>query len=205
MDLYYSPLACSMASRIVAYEAGAELGFTRVDTKAGRLPDGTDYRTINPMGQVPALKTDDGQIVTENAVVLQVLADAWPDAGLAPAAGTPDRYRLQQWLSFIGTELHKAVFSVLLTPKAPAEAKAYARSLLDERLDTLEAHLAGRDWLLDRFSVADAYLAAVLNWTRFTAVDLTPWPSAAAYFARLQARPSVARAGQEETQLFQAA
>lgn len=205
MDLYYSPLACSMASRIVAYEAGGDLGFTRVDTKAGKLADGTDYRTINPMGQVPALKTDDGQIVTENAVVLQVLADAWPDAGLAPAAGTPERYRLQQWLSFTGTELHKAVFSVLLTPKAPADAKTYARGLLDERLDTLETHLTGRDWVLDRFSVADAYLAAVLNWTRFTAVDLKPWPAVAAYFARLGARPSVARAAQEELQLFQAA
>lgn len=205
MDLYYSPLACSMASRIVAYEAGGDLRFTRVDTRAGKLADGTDYRTINPMGQVPALKTDDGQIVTENAVVLQVLADAWPDAGLAPAAGTPERYRLQQWLSFTGTELHKAVFSVLLTSNAPADAKTYARGLLDERLDTLETHLTGRDWVLDRFSVADAYLAAVLNWTRFTAVDLKPWPAVAAYFARLGARPSVARAAQEELQLFQAA
>lgn len=205
MDLYYSPLACSMASRIVAYEAGGDLRFTRVDTKSGRLADGTDYRTINPMGQVPALRADDGQIVTENAVVLQVLADAWPDAGLAPPAGTPDRYRLQQWLSFTSTELHKAVFSVLLTPKAPAEAKTYARSLLDERLDALETHLAGREWVLDRFSVADAYLAAVLNWTRFTAIDLAPWPAVAAYFARVHARPAVARAAQEELQLFQAA
>ncbi|MGA0603631.1 glutathione binding-like protein [Caulobacter sp. KR2-114] len=205
MQLYYSPLACSMASRIVAYEAGGALDFVRVDTRAGRLADGTDYRTINPLGQVPALKTDDGEIVTENAVVLQVLADAWPQADLAPPAGSPERYRLQQWLSFTGTELHKAVFNPLLSAKAPAEAKAYARGLLNERLDRLEAHLAGRDWLLERFSVADAYLAAVLNWTRFTAVDLTPWPSVAGYFARLNARPSVARAAQEELQLYQAA
>jgi glutathione S-transferase len=205
MDLYYSPLACSMASRIAAYEAGADIAFQKVDTKAGRLADGSDYRAINPLGQVPALRTDDGDILTENSVVLQYIADANPASGLAPAPGSPERYRLQQWLSFVGTELHKAVFGVLLSSKAPADAKTYARGLLDARLDRLEAHLKGREFLLDRFSVADAYMTAVLNWTRFTAVDLKPWPGVAAYFARMTQRPAVARAASEEMALFQAA
>jgi glutathione S-transferase len=205
MDLYYSPLACSMASRIAAYEAGADIAFRRVDTRAGRLADGGDYAAVNPMGLVPALRTDDGDILTENSVVLQYIADAHPQAGLAPAAGTAERYRMMQWLSFVSTELHKAVFNILLSAKAPAEAKTWARGLLDPRLDRLESHLKGREWLLDRFSVADAYLAAVLNWTRFTGVDLKPWPAVSAYFARVTARPAVARAAEEEMALFQAA
>jgi glutathione S-transferase len=206
MDLYFSPLACSMASRIALYEAGVDAAFHRVDTAAGRTAAGADYRAINPMGLVPALRLDDGQVLTENAVVLQAIADAAPAKGLAPAPGSPERYRLQQWLSFVSTELHKAVFGVLLSRKAPDGAKAWAREILPARLDRLEAHLTGgREFLLDRFTVADAYLAAVLNWTRFTAVDLAPWPATAAYFERVSARPSVARAAEEEMTLFRAA
>lgn len=203
MDLYFSPLACSLASRIALYEAGAEARFNRVDTKAGRTADGADYRRINPKGLVPALKTDDGEVLTENAAILQYIADRFPDAGLAPAGF--ERYRLQQWLSFIGTELHKLVFQPLLSPKADDAAKALARSQGEERLAYLNEHLEGREYLLDRFSVADAYLAVVLNWAQAVKVDLTPYPAILAYRARLQARPALARAVAEEFALYQAA
>jgi len=203
MDLYFSPLACSLASRVTLYEAGAEAKFHRVDTKAGKTDSGEDYRRINPKGLVPALKTDDGQVLTENAAILQYLADRFPAAALAPAGF--ERYRLQQWLSFIGSELHKFVFTPLLSPKADAAAKALAREGAAERFSYLDAHLEDREWLLDSFSVADAYLAAVLNWAQFVKFDLAPYPHVAAYRDRLRARPSVARALGEEFALFQAA
>lgn len=206
MDLYFSPLACSLASRIAAYEAGADITFVPVDTKTGKLADGSDYAAVNGLGQVPALKTGSGQILTENCIVLQAIADAHPAAGLAPAPGTPERYELGQWLSFISTELHKAVFSVVLSPKAPTAAKAYALELLRPRLEHLDRRLAGREWLVgEGFTVADAYAAAVLNWTRFTGVDLGPYPNVDAYFRRLMARPSAERAATEEMALYQKA
>lgn len=203
MDLYFSPLACSLASRIALYEAGAEARFDRVDTKAARTADGADYRRINPKGLVPALRTDDGEVLTENAAILQYIADRFPEAGLAPAGF--ERYRLQQWLSFVGTELHKLVFQPLLSPKYDEAAKALARSLAAERLAYLDEHLEGREHLLDRFSVADAYLAVVLNWTGAVKLDLAPYPAIVAYRARLQARPALARAVAEEVALYQAA
>jgi glutathione S-transferase len=203
MDLYFAPLACSLASRITLYEAGADAKFHRVDTRAGRTADGQDYGLINPKGQVPALRTDEGQVLTENAAILQYLADRFPDAGLAPSGF--ERYRLQQWLSFIGTELHKLVFTPLLVPTHDAAAKALALEAAADRFAYLDAHLEDREWLLDRFSVADAYLAAVLNWAQFVKFDLGPYPHVAAYRDRLRARPSVARALGEEFALFQAA
>lgn len=203
MDLYFSPLACSLASRIAIYEAGADARFNRVDTKAGRTADGADYRRINPKGLVPALKTDDGEVLTENAAILQYIADRFPDAGLAPTGF--ERYRLQQWLSFVGSELHKLVFQPLLSPKTDEAAKALARSQAQERLTYLNEHLEGREYLLDRFSVADAYLAVVLNWSQAVKLDLSPYPAVVAYRARLQARPALARAMAEELALYQAA
>jgi glutathione S-transferase len=203
MDLYFSPLACSLASRITLYEAGAEAKFNRVDTRTQKLEGGADYRLINPKGMVPALKTDDGAVLTENAAILQYLADRYPQAKLAPSGF--DRYRLQQWLSFIGSELHKFVFTPLLSPTADDAAKARAREAGAERFAYLDAHLEDREWLLDDFSVADAYLAAVLNWAQFVKFDLAPYPNVAAYRDRLRARPSVARAMGEEFALFQAA
>lgn len=196
MDLYYSPLACSLASRIALYEAGAEARFHRVDTKVRRTEDGGDYRAINPKGQVPAIRTPEGEVLTENAAVLQYIADAYPQANLAP--GGFQRYRLQQWLSFVGTELHKKVFDPLLIPQADAAAKAAAVEAGRERFAYLDEHLTGREWLLDTFSVADAYLAAVLNWAQFVKFDLEPYPAVAAYRDRLRARPAVARALGEE-------
>jgi len=203
MDIYFSPLACSLASRITLYESGQEATFQRVDTKAGRTASGEDYRKINPKGLVPALRTDDGAVLTENAAILQYLADRKPDAGLAPSGF--GRYQLQQWLSFIGSELHKTVFTPLLSPTWPAEGKAKAKEDAASRLAYLNDHLTGRDWLLDDFSVADAYLAAVLNWNIAVKLDMTPYPAIQAYQARLAARPAVGKAMAEEFALFQPA
>ncbi len=206
MDLYFSPLACSLASRTTVYEAGAEgeVALTPVNTKAGTTADGQDYLAINPMGLVPALRMADGDILTENAAILPYLADQFPKARLAPASGA-ERSRLTQWLSFIGSELHKGVFNPLLSQTAAPEVKAHALAGAPKRLARLDKHLTGREFLLDQFSVADAYLTTVLNWARFIQLDLTPYPAVAAYFARITARPQVARAMQEEFGLYQAA
>jgi glutathione S-transferase len=203
MELYFAPLACSMASRIALYEAGGTATFHQVDTRAGRLADGSEFSLINPMRQVPVLRTDAGDTLTENAVVLLYIADQYPEAGLAPREGT-DRYRLQQWLSFIGTELHKLVFIPLLDSTSNDGAREYARSRIDRRFGHLDAHLHGRDHLLDRFTVADAYLVTVLNWAGFRAIELAPWPALRAYNDRVRARPHVARAMAEELALFRA-
>lgn len=204
MELYFSPLACSLATRIALYEAGADARFIAVDATTKRTEDGRDFRTIHPLSLVPALRGDDGELLLESAAILQWVAARFPEAALAPAEPR-QRAQLQQWLSFIGTELHKAVFVPLLDPKAPEGAKSYALSHAASRLAVLEQQLDGRDFLLDRFSVADAYLGAILNWTRVTPVDLEPFPRLRAYQARLLGRPAVARAMSEEFSLYQSA
>lgn len=200
MDLYFSPLACSMATRIALYEAGADIRYIYRD-RAKRLPDGSDFLQINPLGMVPTLRTDDGDVLTENAAILQHVAERFPAANLAPASGI-GRARLQQWLCFIGTELHKGVFMPLLDSKAPPDAKAYAAGLADSRMALLDKHLTGREFLLDDFSVADAYLCTVLNWTRAVPIDLSKWPAVKDYHARMRKRPSVARAWAEEAAMY---
>ncbi|CAN5163368.1 glutathione binding-like protein [soil metagenome] len=206
MDLYFSPMACSMATRIAAYEAGADIRFLKVDTKARpkRVEDGTEFLAVNPMGQVPVLRTDEGELIVENPVILQYVADRFPAAGLIPADG-PERRKVQSWLSFVGAELHKGAFTALLNPKAPDGAKALAREVALERLAFLDAHLTGREFLAGRFSVADAYLFVILTWARHIALDLSPYTALTAYRDRLQSRPSVARALGEEFTLFKAA
>ena len=206
MDLYFSPMACSMASRIAFHEAGAQARFLKVDTKARpkQVEDGAAFLDINPMGQVPVLRTDDGELIFENAVILQYIADQFPAAGLIPAEGA-ERRKVQSWLGFIGSELHIGAFTVLLRPTAPDGAKAFARERLDERLAFLDAHLKGREFLQGRFSVADAYLFVMLTWARYLSIDFGPYPNLAAYRDRLQTRPSVARAFDEEFTLFKAA
>ena len=201
MDLYFAPLACSMATRIALYEAGADARYLYVDLRAKRLEDGSDFRAVNPMGYVPALRTDDGELLTENPVVLQYVADRHPAAGLAPERGI-ERYRLQQQLSFITSELHKLVYTPLLDPTASEGAKAYAHEKAVPRLDRLAAQLEGRETLLERFSVADAYLVTVLNWSRSSGIDLARWPAIQAYAARLHQRGSVKRALAEELALY---
>ena len=205
MDLYFSPLACSMATRVALYEAGAEANYLEVDPPTKKvLGDGSDFRAVNPIGLVPTLRTDEGVVLTENAAILQYVADRFPQSGLGAAAGI-DRTRLHQWLCFIGTELHKGLFVPVLDRKAPQEVKAYVLEKNLSRLDYLDNYLKGRDFLLDHFSVADAYLVTVINWTMATPpVELAKWPTVKAYFERLRARPSIAKAIAEEFELYKA-
>ncbi|MFB1481578.1 glutathione S-transferase N-terminal domain-containing protein [Corallococcus sp. RDP092CA] len=201
MQLYFSPLACSAAARICLYEAGTEATFIEVDSKTKRTHAGDNYLEVHPLGLVPALRTDDGDVLTENAAILQYLAEALPQAGLAPTDRRA-RARLQQWLSFIGAELHKATFFPLLDASATEGARSYALEKGAGRLAFLARHLAAREFLLDRFSVADAYLVTVLGWCVATPIDLSKWPALLAYFSRLKDRPSVARAFLEERKLY---
>jgi glutathione S-transferase len=205
MDLYFSPLACSMATRIALYEAGANANYLEVDGETKVVQnDGSDFTKVNPLGLVPTLRTDDGLVLTENAAILQYVADRFPLAGLSAADGA-ERSRLHQWLCFIGTELHKALFVPLLDKKAPQEMKGYVLARNLSRLDYLENYLKGRDYLLDHFSVADAYLVTVINWTMATPpVELAKWPTLKAYYDRLRARPSIAKAIAEEFELYKA-
>lgn len=204
MDVYFAPLACSLATRIALDEARLPATFHEVDPLTRRtLADGADYRAVNPLGLVPALRTDGGELLTENAAVLQYVADRAPGAGLAPMDGL-GRARLQQWLSFIGTELHKGLFAPLFDRHAPEAVKAFALEKGAPRLALLNEHLTGREWLLDGFTVADALLATVLNWTAAAPVDLAPYPALAAYLARARKRPSVARAIAVELPLYRA-
>ncbi len=202
MKLYFSPLACSLASRITALEADLDLTFVEVDPKTKHTEDGADFHTVHPLGLVPALALDDGRVLTENAAVLQLLADTKPDAGLAPPAGTFERARLHEWLSFVGTELHKALYFPLLDKTTPAAAREYALAKRDSRLAHVASALDGRDYLLGRFSVADAYLFTVLHWSVVTPIDLSAWPTLTAFMARMHARPNVARAVALEKDLY---
>ena len=207
MELFFSPLACSMSGRIALAEAGVDVKLTEVDPHTKRvLATGEDYRQINPLGYVPALRLDDGTVLAENAAILQYIADAYPEARLAPPES--DRFaraKLRQWLSFIGTELHKGLMTPLLGRDTPPEVKAWVLSKYLSRLAYLDRRLAGREFLLDQFSVADAYLATVLNWTQATPeIDVAAYPNVKAYLERMRQRPSVAAALGLEVPLFRA-
>lgn len=199
MDLYFQPLACSMASRIALYEAGLDARYIAVDRKTRQAGE-VNFQEINPMAKVPVLRTDEGALLSENVAVLTYIADLAPEAGLDGG----DRHQMLRWLSFTATELHKAIFFPLLTEGTPQEVKAYSRGLVERPFATLTAHLTGRETLLERFSVADAYLATVLNWARLTRlVELESWPVLSAYLDRLLQRPSLARAQAQEFALYQ--
>ena len=194
MDLYYSPGACSLAPHIVSREAGLPIKLVKVDLRARKTETGDDYLTINSKGYVPALRLDDGQVMTEAATVVQYLADQKPQSNLAPALGTAERYRLMEWLTFIGSEIHKG-FAPLWDPKASDEAKASIKAKLATRLKWFDRQLDGRDYVMGKqFSVADAYAFAVLNWAGMLDVDLSPYPNIRAYVDRVAARPQVKEA-----------
>jgi len=201
VKLYFSPLACSLACRIALYEAGIEATYVEVDLGTKKSEDGRDYREIHPLGLVPALELGPGEIVTENAAVLQYIAALAPGTRLG-ADDARSRAELQRWLSFIGTELHKAIYQPLMDATAPAEAKAHVLTTLAPPMTWLAERLEKRAFLLDGFTVADAYLYAVLNWSAVAPVDLGAWPAIAAYHARLRERPAVARAFSEERALY---
>ncbi len=191
MKLYYYPGACSMAPHIVLREAGYNFDLDKVDFAAMKTAGGEDYRKINPKGYVPALRLDDGQVLTEAGVIIQYLADQKPGSDLAPKAGTMERYRLMEWINFVATEIHKSIgafFNLKMTP----EWKQAQLALVGRRLDYLAAALDAKQYLMGyKFSVADAYLFTVLNWTHLHKIDLGKWPKIKDYMARVAARPKV--------------
>jgi glutathione S-transferase len=191
LKLYYSPGACSLSPHIVLCEAGLNFDVEQVDLGKKTTAGGTDFLTINPKGYVPALLLDNGEILTEGPPIVQYLADLVPAKGLAPAAGTIARLRLQEWLNFISTELHKS-FSPLFAPHTPEATKLTVHGLLARRFAYLASQLEGKQFLLgDTFTVADAYLFVVLSWAPYVGVDLSPWPILAAYSGRIATRPAV--------------
>ena len=198
MKLYYAPGACSLASHIALHETGLPFEIEKVDFATKRTDCGDDFMQINPKGYVPTIKLNDGSILTEGGTILQYIADQQPGSGLAPKAGTMERYRLQEWLTFIGTEIHKT-FSPMFNKAAAEEVKTNARNLLTKRLGYVETQLASKPYLMgDKFSVADAYLFTVVSWSNFTGFDLSPFPRLKEYMARVAARPKVQAAMQAE-------
>jgi glutathione S-transferase len=197
MKLYYSPGACSLSPHIVAREAGLPLSLVRVDTKSRKTAAGDEYLAINGKDYVPLLELDDGTRLSEGPAIVQYLADRAPGSKLAPPNGTLQRYQLQEWLNFITSELHKQ-FSPLFDSSHGDDIKARSRDKISGRLDWLVKQLGDRDYLTGEFSVADAYLFTVLNWTTWTGIDLSRWPVLERYVARVAARPQVQAAMQEE-------
>jgi glutathione S-transferase len=194
MKLYYSPGACSLSPHIVAREAGIAVELEKVDLAQHKTASGDDYSKINPKGYVPALRLDDGSVLTEGPAIVQYLADQKPATKLAPAAGTIDRYRLQEWLNFIGTELHKN-FGPLFNPATTDAGKEAAKATITKRIGYLNEQLAKKQFLLgDTFTAADAYAFTILNWANFVGMDLKAFPNVAAYSGRIAARPKVQEA-----------
>jgi glutathione S-transferase len=198
MKLYFSPGACSLASHIVLREAGLPFELVRVDTGVHKLKDGTDYYGINPKGYVPAIQLDDGQVLTEGAALLQYLGDRAPVAGLIPKAGTFERFRANEWLTFVSSEIHKG-YSPLFNKDLKDDAKAVLRAKLEKRLAALDEHFAKNSYLMgDKFTVADAYLYTVVSWSGGVGIDLGKLPHLAEYRQRIADRPSVREALQDE-------
>ncbi len=198
MKLYYSPGACSLSPHIALHEAGLAYTPVLASTKSHKLQDGTDFYGINPLGYVPVLELDDGTLLREGPAIVQYIADQVPLKMLAPQNGSLQRYRLQEWLTFIGTELHKG-FSPLFNPATPEEYKVMAREKLLQRLQWVDSQLAGKQYLMgDQFTVADGYLFTVTNWTQPTQLDISGFKNLAAYRERVGARPAVQAAMKAE-------
>ena len=195
MKLYYSPGACSLSPHIVAREAGISIDLQKVDLKTKTLADGgASYVAVNAKGYVPALELDDGTLITEGPAIVQYMADQKPDSGLAPKSGTKERLRLQEWLNFISTELHKAM-GTFFNPKAPDDWKAAVTERLGVRMDYVAKELAGKQYLMgDKFNVADAYLFTILNWAPMVKFDMSRWPAITEYHKRVGQRPKVQEA-----------
>jgi glutathione S-transferase len=194
VKLYYAPGACSLASHITLREAGCAFELENVDLESHKTAAGEDYNRINPKGYVPALKLDDGQTLTENVAILQYVADAKPECGLAARAGTMERYRLIEWLNFIATEIHKT-FGPLWHPDTPDATKQNQRNMLARRFEYVAGQLQNTPYLMgNTFSIADAYLFTVLNWTGMLNVDISKWPAIKQYMTHIGGRPHVVEA-----------
>jgi glutathione S-transferase len=190
MRLFYAPGACSLSPHIVAREAGLELNLEKVDFKT-RTAGGVNFSSINPKGYVPALQLDDGEVLTEGPAIVQYLADQKPGAALAPAAGTRDRYRLQEMLGYLNSEIHKS-YSPLFKSETPAAVREERIAYLHKRYAFIEKRLANHDWLVgERFSVADAYLFTLTRWAEALQVDLADFPHLLAFQRRVAQRPAV--------------
>lgn len=191
MKLYYAPGACSQAARIVAEEGGLPLELVQVTLGKSVTEKGENYKDITPLGFVPLLQFDDGSTLGECSAVVQYLADQAPTAGLLAPAGSFERYKTQEWLSFIATEIHKS-FSPLFNPKLDPQSRAQGLKNLNSRLEHVARHLGSHDYLVgDRFSVADAYLFVALSWSGYLQIDLNTWPALVAFCQRIAARPAV--------------
>ncbi|MGO9832286.1 MAG: glutathione transferase GstA [Myxococcaceae bacterium] len=191
MKLFYSPGACSLSPHIVLREAGIPYQLEKVDLKTHTTAGGADFYSVNSKGYVPTLQLDDGRVLTEGPAIVQYLADRKPESGLAPAAGTFERAQLQEWLNYIGTELHKSL-GALFNPKLASEVKESTVAGLQKKFDYLAKQLSGKKFLLgDAFSVADAYLYTILRWADLFKIDLGKWPALQEYLARIAARPAV--------------
>jgi glutathione S-transferase len=191
LTLYYSPGACSLSPHIVLREAGLAFELDKVSFGTKKTSDGGDFLAVNPKGSVPVLRLDDGQVLTEGPAIVQYLADLNPSAKLAPPAGTMERYRLQEWLNFITSELHKG-FSPLFAKDTPADYKPIVTERLLSRLAIVDRALEGRSFLLgEQFTVADAYLFVVTNWAAFVGLDIARFADLAAFRARVAERPAV--------------
>ncbi len=198
MKLYYFPGACSLSPHIVLLEAGLAHTMVKIDPKTKKTESGADYLAVNSKGSVPALQLDDGRVLTEGPAVVQYLADLKPESGLAPRAGTFERYQLMEILNYITSEIHKT-FSPLFNPAGSAESKETAVANLGKRFDWLSGFLGKKPFLLgSTFTVADAYLFTVLNWTGHVKIDLNKWPILADYKSRIAARPKVMEAMKAE-------
>lgn len=198
MKLYYAPGACSLASHISLHESGLPFEIDQFIPSTGKTASGEDFMQVNPKGYVPAIRLDDGGILTEGAAVLQYIADQNPASGLAPKSGTMERYRLQEWLTFIGTEIHKT-FSPLFGKAVLPEVKTRAHDLLTRRLGYVESQLAHKPYLMgERFTVADAYMFVVVNWSDRVGFDLAQFPKIRDYLARISARHAVQAAMKAE-------
>jgi glutathione S-transferase len=191
MKLYYTPGACSMAVHIALRETRQKFDLVKVDLHRHKTESGEDYYAINPKGYVPALRLDNGEVLTEDAVLLQYVADQKPESGLAPRAGTLERYRLMEWLNFISSELHKTL-GALFNPKITPEWKDNQVALFGRRCDYLVQALGERPYLMgDQFTIADAYLFTILGWAHYFKLDMSRWPVLGRYSARIAARPAV--------------
>ncbi|MGH8297315.1 MAG: glutathione transferase GstA, partial [Steroidobacteraceae bacterium] len=191
MKLFYASGACSLSPHIVAQEAGIELRLQKVDLKTKTIVSAGDYLTVNPKGSVPALELDNGEILTEGPTIVQYLADLRPEKGLAPPAGTFERYRLQEWLGYINSELHKT-YSPLFQADLPAQIRTERLAYLTKRYTLIEKRLQAQPYLLgSALTVADAYLFTITNWAGHVKLDLSPFPGIRAYQDRIAARPAV--------------